>query len=277
MDVEKISHTPSSASSDYHMTPINVSDRHTLTELVRTISQRRPASMDRQQSIDKDFSSQHFDVKNDPHLDPGHAHFRLDKWIKMFLADLDENGLKAKRAGILFEKLAVSGSGAALQYQQTVAGMFLAPFEAAKSVFSREKHHKQILHNFNGLLESSELLVVLGRPGSGCSTLLKTLCGEVHGLGIDEDSSITYNGEHGCPTIHVVSNTLRSVAATHDERIQRRRRLQWRSRCAFSAVDRRSDIGIRCIRSHTKLPSSRHVSERICFASRQGRHGCSWA
>lgn len=40
----------------------------------------------------------------------------------------------------------------------------------------------------------SEMLLVLGRPGSGCSTLLKTIAGETHGLNISENSHINYQG-----------------------------------------------------------------------------------
>ena len=38
------------------------------------------------------------------------------------------------------------------------------------------------------------MLVVLGRPGSGCSTLLKTISGETHGFFIDKQSDINYQG-----------------------------------------------------------------------------------
>jgi ABC-type multidrug transport system ATPase subunit len=49
-----------------------------------------------------------------------------------------------------------------------------------------KKPHKQILRNFDGLMKSGELLIVLGRPGSGCSTLLKSMTGQMHGLTMDE-------------------------------------------------------------------------------------------
>ena len=53
---------------------------------------------------------------------------------------------------------------------------------------------KQILRNFNGHVNSGELLVVLGRPGSGCSTFLKTVCGDLQGLQVSKDSNINYSG-----------------------------------------------------------------------------------
>jgi ATP-binding cassette, subfamily G (WHITE), member 2, PDR len=38
------------------------------------------------------------------------------------------------------------------------------------------------------------MLVVLGRPGAGCSTLLKTISGETHGFHIQDETCINYQG-----------------------------------------------------------------------------------
>jgi len=38
------------------------------------------------------------------------------------------------------------------------------------------------------------MLVVLGRPGSGCSTLLKTIAGETNGFFVDERAHLNYQG-----------------------------------------------------------------------------------
>lgn len=127
-------------------------------------------------------------------LDPSAKDFSLEKWLRAFIKDFDAEDLKATRAGIVWKNLSVSGSGAALQLQDTVPGIALKPLGMIKSLFSRNTERKQILHNFNGNLKSGELLIVLGRPGSGCSTFLKALCGETHGLHIDDGSEIHYNG-----------------------------------------------------------------------------------
>lgn len=127
-------------------------------------------------------------------IDPDSKDFSLDKWLKAFIKDFDAEELKATRAGIVWKNLSVSGSGAALQLQDTVGGIALKPLAMLKNLFSHNTERKQILHNFNGNLKSGELLIVLGRPGSGCSTFLKSLCGETHGLHIDEGSEIHYNG-----------------------------------------------------------------------------------
>lgn len=38
------------------------------------------------------------------------------------------------------------------------------------------------------------MLIVLGRPGAGCSTLLKTITGETHGFFIEDEDCINYQG-----------------------------------------------------------------------------------
>ncbi|KAJ5376094.1 CDR ABC transporter [Penicillium cosmopolitanum] len=53
----------------------------------------------------------------------------------------------------------------------------------------------QILREFDGLVKSGEMLVVLGKPGSGCSTLLKTIAGEMSGISMSEESVLNYEGE----------------------------------------------------------------------------------
>ncbi|KAF7350492.1 hypothetical protein MVEN_01354800 [Mycena venus] len=52
----------------------------------------------------------------------------------------------------------------------------------------------EILRDFDGLVKSGELLVVLGRPGSGCSTFLKTISGLTHGFTVEPSSDIQYQG-----------------------------------------------------------------------------------
>lgn len=129
---------------------------------------------------------------DDPVLDPKDKDFDLYKWVRKFMQGFDESGIKSLRAGIVFKDLSVSGSGAALQLQQTVASMLLSPI---RDISFGHKNHKQILNKFDGVLKSGELLIVLGRPGSGCSTFLKSLCGELHGLNLEEGSTIHYNGD----------------------------------------------------------------------------------
>lgn len=53
---------------------------------------------------------------------------------------------------------------------------------------------KQILTNFNGVLKPGEMCLVLGRPGSGCSTFLKVIANQRVGYN-KIDGEVTYGGE----------------------------------------------------------------------------------
>lgn len=52
-----------------------------------------------------------------------------------------------------------------------------------------------ILHGIDGVLEAGEMLVVLGAPGSGCSTMLKALSGDRNAIYLDKGSQLNYYGE----------------------------------------------------------------------------------
>lgn len=52
---------------------------------------------------------------------------------------------------------------------------------------------KTILHNFNGHVNPGETCLVLGRPGSGCSTFLKTIANEREGY-LEINGNVFYEG-----------------------------------------------------------------------------------
>ncbi|WEW57604.1 GTPase-activating protein [Emydomyces testavorans] len=128
----------------------------------------------------------------DPAVDPTKPEFNLYKWTQMYMKLIKDSGIKSPRTGVTFKDLSVSGSGAAMHYQNTVLSPLMVPFRLREHF--RKKSEKLILRNFNGDLKVGEMLIVLGRPGSGCSTFLKTISGELHGLRKKEGSIIHYNG-----------------------------------------------------------------------------------
>lgn len=132
----------------------------------------------------------------DPVLDPTSEQFDHYKWARMMLKLMDQEGVPLRKStGVVFENLNISGSGSALQYQTNVGSIPLAPFRPRDYIsFGKRATQKKILRNFDGVLKTGELLIVLGRPGSGCSTLLKSLSGELHGLNVEKGSDIQYNG-----------------------------------------------------------------------------------
>lgn len=135
----------------------------------------------------------HFD-NSDSTLDPQSKDFDSSKWATNLVGQLEAAGIRPARTGIMFKDLTVSGTGDAVQLQQTVSSMLTAPLRPGEFLHFGKKAPKRILNQFDGLLKAGELVIVLGRPGSGCTTMLKTMTGELTGLNLDKSSVVSYDG-----------------------------------------------------------------------------------
>ncbi|KAK5728106.1 hypothetical protein LTR17_012206 [Elasticomyces elasticus] len=174
--------------------PIITSDESVLRKLAtHTLQLIQPLSMNDGGGVARRDTLDDIHI-GDAVLNPSSPEFNLNKWIRMRMRALDLDGIKIKRAGICFTNLSVSGNGAAVNLQSDVGSFFMAPLRLNEYFHVGKKPIKQILRNFDGLLRSGEMLMVLGRPGSGCSTLLKSITGELHGLNLEDGSIVHYNG-----------------------------------------------------------------------------------
>jgi ABC-type multidrug transport system fused ATPase/permease subunit len=137
-----------------------------------------------------------FGPNNDPELDPMSGQFSQRKWVKTMvgITSRDPERYPERVAGIAFRNLSVHGFGNPLDYQKTFGNYPLEIGGIFSKVTGRGKTKIQILRDFDGLVKSGEMLVVLGRPGSGCTTLLKTLTGETGGFFLDPRSTVNYQG-----------------------------------------------------------------------------------
>jgi ATP-binding cassette subfamily G (WHITE) protein 2 (PDR) len=131
---------------------------------------------------------------DDPALDPTSPTFDVYKWAKMILRAADKANVKFRRASFSFTNLDVSGLGSAINFQSNVSSVFMIPFRVRDYVTFGKRPEKKILDSFDGVIKSGEMLLVLGRPGSGCSTFLKTVAGELHGLKVGKSSVLHYSG-----------------------------------------------------------------------------------
>lgn len=130
-------------------------------------------------------------------LDPNGENFNARAWTKAMLnLQLDdENAPPTRTAGIAFSNLNVHGFGADTDYQKSVGNVWLEGPGLVRKVMGDKGRKIDILRDCDGLVEAGEMLVVLGPPGSGCSTFLKTITGETHGFVVDANSKLNYQGK----------------------------------------------------------------------------------
>ncbi|KAI1106731.1 ABC-2 type transporter [Jackrogersella minutella] len=107
---------------------------------------------------------------------------------------------KTRHAGVIFRNLTVKGAGLGASLQPTVGDIFLGLPRFLKNLLTKgpkaataKPPVRELISNFNGCVRPGEILLVLGRPGSGCTTFLKTFCNQRAGF---EDilGDVTYGG-----------------------------------------------------------------------------------
>jgi ATP-binding cassette subfamily G (WHITE) protein 2 (PDR) len=109
-----------------------------------------------------------FDGSDNPLLDPRSEKFNYKTWIKNLIGvqSRDPDRYPARVAGVSYKNLSAHGFGEATDYQKTFGNYPLEAPSLFKRIIGRRQQRKiQILRNFDGLVRSGEMLVVLGRPG----------------------------------------------------------------------------------------------------------------
>ena len=179
--------------------PINAGDAGILTRLASQVSRSQSYYGSRRASTADGNDLERTDTlagleHGQGELDPNSSKFDLYKWIRFAMRAVDQDDIKIARAGVTMKNVTVRGTGSALNLQKNVGSILMSPLRFAENFSFGKKASKTIIRDFDVLMKNGEMLIVLGRPGSGCSTLLKTMTGEMHGLQVDEQSTIHYNG-----------------------------------------------------------------------------------
>ncbi|KAJ9156438.1 Multidrug resistance protein cdr1 [Pleurostoma richardsiae] len=131
-----------------------------------------------------------------PSLDPHSPSFNARSWAKALVHafDRDPDRYPQAKAGVAYRGLSVHGFGTPTDYQKDVFNVLLQGPLIVHQRLSNRRRKVQILRDIDGLARSGEMVLVLGRPGSGVTTLLKTIAGETNGLHLDPESHISYQG-----------------------------------------------------------------------------------
>lgn len=137
-----------------------------------------------------------FTVNDGGVTDPSSPKFDARAWAKAFYrARVTAAKATAPRtSGIAFKDLDVYGYGTATDYRKTVGNVIWSLSSLFRKVTGNKGDRIDILQNLEGVVRSGEMLCVLGPPGSGCSTALKTIAGDTHGFYIGENATVNYEG-----------------------------------------------------------------------------------
>lgn len=137
--------------------------------------------------------------KNDPRFDPKSDNFDPLCWAKRLhdIYQSDSEQLGSRALGISFKDLTVVGRSQDEAFQVTTGNLLYAlamTIQARINFRSSSKETTQILKPMDGLVIPGEMVVVLGRPGAGCTTFLRTIASRTYGFTVDKKSEINYSG-----------------------------------------------------------------------------------
>ncbi|RWA03740.1 hypothetical protein EKO27_g11365 [Xylaria grammica] len=147
-------------------------------------------------------SQHHWTPGTNPYLDadenspvnPNSPNFRARAWAKAMVEMTASEGKEFRTAGVCFQNLNVFGFGSGTDYQKDVGNVWLEAIGLGRRALGHKGTRIDILRDFDGVVRKGEMLVVLGPPGSGCTTLLKAIAGETAGINIDTQSYFNYQG-----------------------------------------------------------------------------------
>ena len=107
---------------------------------------------------------------------------------------------KTRHHGVIFKNLTVKGMGIGAALQPSVGDFFLNPGRLIKNLISKGPRKaagkppvRTIIDDFSGCIRPGEMILVLGRPGAGCSTFLKIIGNQRFGFE-KITGDVTYGG-----------------------------------------------------------------------------------
>ncbi|OAQ66351.1 ABC transporter [Pochonia chlamydosporia 170] len=189
----------STSSNSIEERPKTISRRRTIQnedDLFRVLSRRRTSATDGSQGNDEEESQE------------------IERLVSQMFGQKRQQQSEeeqTRHSGVIFRNLTVRGVGLGAMLQPTVGDVFLSLPRIVGNFFRKLSERgesgassafkaavakppvRELISDFNGCVRPGELLLVLGRPGSGCSTFLKAFCNQRSGFeGVEGD--VTYGG-----------------------------------------------------------------------------------
>lgn len=95
-------------------------------------------------------------------------------------------GIRPKHIGVYWDNFTVKGMGGSENYVQTFPDAFISAVDLIRPIMGmlglgKKGTEVTLLDKFRGVCQPGEMVLVLGRPGSGCTTFLKTIANQRYG------------------------------------------------------------------------------------------------
>ncbi|KAM0556987.1 hypothetical protein ACHAPJ_005666 [Fusarium lateritium] len=112
--------------------------------------------------------------------------FDLEVALRGGLDREKEAGIKSKHIGVYWDDLTVKGYGGMSNFVPTFPDAFVSFFDVITPVIRMlglgpKPPQVALLDKFRGVCKPGEMVLVLGKPGSGCTTFLKTIANQRYG------------------------------------------------------------------------------------------------
>ncbi|KAF1977579.1 ABC transporter-like protein [Bimuria novae-zelandiae CBS 107.79] len=129
--------------------------------------------------------------------------FELGAFMKEGHFEKRKDGQSAKKVGVGWKYLTVQGVGSTVTFVRTLPDAIIGTFgpdlykilsrfiPALKA--SRNSQTRTLINDFSGVVKDGEMMLVLGRPESGCSTFLKAIAND-RGSYASVDGEVSYGG-----------------------------------------------------------------------------------
>lgn len=112
--------------------------------------------------------------------------FNLAETLRGTQLAAEQSGIRPKHIGVVWENLSVYGASGKKNYVNTFLDAVVSFFNIYGTALSilglgKKAEETEILKSFRGVAKPGEMVLVLGRPGSGCSTFLKVITNQRYG------------------------------------------------------------------------------------------------
>ncbi|KAK5661891.1 hypothetical protein OQA88_10000 [Cercophora sp. LCS_1] len=154
-------------------------------ELQRELSRLSRASRGEQRGPGDDIEKGQIFI-NSPASGEEAEQFDLEAALRGDLDAEREAGIRPKHIGVYWDSLTVKGVGGSSNYVKTFPDAFIDFFDYITPLrnmlgLGKKGGEATLLQNFRGVCKPGEMILVLGKPGSGCTTFLKNIANQRYG------------------------------------------------------------------------------------------------